>query len=61
MYMNIIYSHTLREVDRNIKYCIVLYLSETMACRAIWPPPLMEYPERYKKNEEVCKTECALY
>ena len=25
MYMHIIYSHTLREVDRNKKYCIVLY------------------------------------
>ena len=30
MYMNIIYYHTLREVDRNKKYCIVLYCSRCL-------------------------------
>ena len=31
MYMNIIYSHTLREVDRNKKYCIVFVLPNAPA------------------------------
>ena len=34
MYMNIIYSHTLREVDRNKKYCIVLYCIATLELTA---------------------------
>ena len=32
MYMHIIYSHTLREVDRNKKYCIVLYYIIVLYC-----------------------------
>ena len=57
MYMNIIYSHTLREVDRNKKYCIVLY------CAILFVDGLMNqsrsvcvhHPltERNKKNKKI--------